>query len=101
MGGGVIGAATEFEGFRREMGARSLGDWMESGVQAGGVCSSKKTAEVSEMEGVCVRNTGGQQQKRNLEVGGTVRKDRCVWQDGELLWVEGKQADVYGVVGEV
>lgn len=51
---------------------------MESGVQAGGVCSSKKTAEVSEMEGVCMRNTGGQQQKRNLEVGGTVRKDWCV-----------------------
>lgn len=84
MGGGAIGAETEFEGFRREMGARSLGDWMESGVQAG-VCSSKKAAEVSEMEAVCVRNTGGQQQKRNLEVRGTVRRDRCVWQDGELL----------------
>lgn len=26
VGGGVIGAETEFEGFRREMGAKSLGD---------------------------------------------------------------------------
>lgn len=39
-------------------------DWVEKGVKAGGVCSSKRAAEVSEMEGVCVKNTSGQRQKR-------------------------------------
>lgn len=38
--------------------------WVEKGVKAGGVCSSKRAAEVSEMEGVCVKNTSGQRQKR-------------------------------------
>lgn len=71
----------------RGFGEKWLGDWVERGVQAGGVCSSR-----SEMEGVCVRNTGRQQQKRNLEVG-TVERDRCVGQKG--------RGGVYGVVGEV
>lgn len=47
MGGG----GTEFEGFRREMGTRWLGDWVERGVDAG-VYSSKRAAEVSEMVSV-------------------------------------------------
>lgn len=38
--------------------------WVERGVKAGGVCSSKRGADVSEMEGVCVKNSSGQQQKR-------------------------------------
>lgn len=38
--------------------------WVERDVKAGGVCSSKRAAEVSEAEGVCVRNSSGHQQKR-------------------------------------
>lgn len=69
MGVCVIGTGTEFEGFQREMGTRRLGDWMERGVQAGGVCSSKKAAEGGEMKGVCVRNGGGGKQKSTLRLG--------------------------------
>lgn len=37
--------------------------WVERGVKAGGVCSSKGQQEC-EMEGVRVKNTSGQQQTR-------------------------------------
>lgn len=37
--------------------------WVERGVKAD-VCSGKRAAGVSEMEGVCMKNTSGQRQKR-------------------------------------
>lgn len=33
--------------------------WVERDVKVGGVCSSKRVVEVSEAEGVCVRNFSG------------------------------------------
>lgn len=82
--GGVVDTGTEFEGFRREMGTRRL----SGGVKAGGVCSSKRAAEVSEMEGVCVKNTSGQR------LGAPWKGMGCVagWRVGKMF---------VGVVGKV